>query len=1196
MKYSDFIKGNKEFQSSINIQYDLNNLKKIDGYIPTSDTVKILKDYLYSLFDDNINRATVLVGPYGKGKSHLLLVLLTIMMCDKNNEHILSLINKISEIDPECSKLAKDALNNKKYLPIIINFNSEDLNQAFLVAINHALKEIGAEDILPNTYFEAALNVLKGWENYSSTINKFKKLVKEKCNLTYTKIKNKLKDFDNEAYSIFKDVFFDMTSGIEFNPMINTDVVKMIEEINYKLKEQYNYDGIIIVFDEFSKFIESSEDSNNTKDLKILQDIAELSGRSKKPQLHLVCITHKTINEYISRIPEEKIDAWKTIEGRFTEKYFISSSQQNYELIANAINKTKKFDDYYSKHEEEIKKLTENATELFMYEYDDYLKNIVKGCFPLSPYTTYCLPIVSEKVAQNERTLFTYLSKNEENSLLGKVAENKGELNFIKLDSLYDYFEPLFKKETFNDLIHEIYLKVNGALKIAFYDIDKEIIKTLGIIYIINDFNSLAPNIHTLSNILGYSKEKIQDEVEKLVHEDNILIKKRSTDFIDFMPTSTVKINSKIKEISEIKYSEPNVSKILSDIVGLKYILPKRYNDEYKMIRYFKRVFMTVNELSAYSSSEQILSEYNSDGIILDIICLSKEEIEQAKYSLNYLNDNRILIVIPKKIYNIAKDLSEYEAINELLNDVELIKEDNRVKEQLDFLKEDLEAKVFKYIDNNYNLSSNNCKLYSIENKSYTNLTSNKLSELLSKICKCNFNKTPVINNELINKNKISSPVLKARDSIVNLILNNEFLDFDYNKSALECTLFRATLVNTNIIYNEKNIDENLLGVLDKIKEFLISAENKNLSFKNLYFSLQGLKDGIGMRKGIIPIFIAWIFKEYKDEIIIYRKSGRSKKEVLLDCNTINKINEKPEDYEIKVEKGTEEKRRYLKSLKNLFKDYMPKHSFGNKFIDITKAMQLWYQSLSLFSKNHTKKIDINVDYKDFVDIDDKLINFKKELLKFDLNSRQFIFEKIPKILQNSSCDKCINDLKYYKNYLEKRDKNVKKYLIDKTVKMLDVNYEGTFIGTLNCWYSKLNTEKIKHLYDGTTNNFLEFLHDTGTDDIKAIEKIAFIFTKLAIEDWNDDTFHIYFSNLNDTIEKINNYKVPKGEDSKNEIKIIFNTENKEKIEKTFNEIEISTNGKLLLNELEDAFDEFSDSIDDNEKRNILINLLKQYM
>ena len=41
MKYADFIKGNEGFQYSINIQYDLMNPNKINGYIPTRKSVEI---------------------------------------------------------------------------------------------------------------------------------------------------------------------------------------------------------------------------------------------------------------------------------------------------------------------------------------------------------------------------------------------------------------------------------------------------------------------------------------------------------------------------------------------------------------------------------------------------------------------------------------------------------------------------------------------------------------------------------------------------------------------------------------------------------------------------------------------------------------------------------------------------------------------------------------------------------------------------------------------------------------------------------------------------------------------------------------------------------------------------------------------------------------------------------------------------
>ena len=116
MKYADFIKGNEGFQYSINIQYDLMNINKIKGYIPTRKSVEILKEYLLNNVVDDRDKATVLIGPYGKGKSHLLLVLLGLMCGDNEIKELGDLVNKIKAIDNTCSELAMNVLNNKKCL------------------------------------------------------------------------------------------------------------------------------------------------------------------------------------------------------------------------------------------------------------------------------------------------------------------------------------------------------------------------------------------------------------------------------------------------------------------------------------------------------------------------------------------------------------------------------------------------------------------------------------------------------------------------------------------------------------------------------------------------------------------------------------------------------------------------------------------------------------------------------------------------------------------------------------------------------------------------------------------------------------------------------------------------------------------------------------------------------------------------
>ena len=67
MKYKDYISVNENFQYSVNLQFDINNISKIKEYIPTKDGCELLNQYFNSVVNSK-NRATTLIGPYGKGK------------------------------------------------------------------------------------------------------------------------------------------------------------------------------------------------------------------------------------------------------------------------------------------------------------------------------------------------------------------------------------------------------------------------------------------------------------------------------------------------------------------------------------------------------------------------------------------------------------------------------------------------------------------------------------------------------------------------------------------------------------------------------------------------------------------------------------------------------------------------------------------------------------------------------------------------------------------------------------------------------------------------------------------------------------------------------------------------------------------------------------------------------------------------
>ena len=110
MRLSDLIKIDNRFEKAINLGLDLNSQEKIDHYIPTRSAMNILGDYIDSVRVFSGNRARVLIGPYGKGKSHLLLILLAILS-QEQNVNLSDLFHRMEIVNPEVAKAARTVMD-----------------------------------------------------------------------------------------------------------------------------------------------------------------------------------------------------------------------------------------------------------------------------------------------------------------------------------------------------------------------------------------------------------------------------------------------------------------------------------------------------------------------------------------------------------------------------------------------------------------------------------------------------------------------------------------------------------------------------------------------------------------------------------------------------------------------------------------------------------------------------------------------------------------------------------------------------------------------------------------------------------------------------------------------------------------------------------------------------------------------------
>ena len=143
MSYIDFVSVNTKFKSSVNLQYDLYNEEKILQYVPTTDLCDVIEKYIDSICSGS-NNSTLLAGPYGKGKSYLMLMI-TYLLSKRTNKGLFNKIaSKIGKINKTLeNKLRKIDEEGLAFLPVIINNSSDDIDKNFMVSLNNALKFAG---------------------------------------------------------------------------------------------------------------------------------------------------------------------------------------------------------------------------------------------------------------------------------------------------------------------------------------------------------------------------------------------------------------------------------------------------------------------------------------------------------------------------------------------------------------------------------------------------------------------------------------------------------------------------------------------------------------------------------------------------------------------------------------------------------------------------------------------------------------------------------------------------------------------------------------------------------------------------------------------------------------------------------------------------------------------------------------------
>lgn len=1186
MLYSDLIRQETEYTYSANIQFDIENDKKLARFIPNETTIELFREYFIDTIRTNPNHhSRILYGSYGTGKSHFLTVLsLLLSKSFTNGVAFETFLTRVKEFDVNLAQDMSSFVNDnarKPFLIVPIVFDFEDFERCIYFSLTKKLDSIGVS-VRFKTFYTQALEQLSKWKENEESLNRLLSTC-EKEKIDLTGLEKSLAVFDGKAEAVFNRLFNKMTFGVNFVCEVSNlteSLTQATEEISDK------YAGMVFIFDEFGRYIE-----DNIKKIKVraIQDFAEFCDHGNGNN-HIILVSHKEISLYTQRISKTLSNEWKKIEGRYKATPINDKQDQCLSLIKSVLIKEEEpWTAFKQKYNSELQAMYNEALDFHGFLVDVARHdNPFEGGFPLHPISLYALDKLSKKVAQNERTFFTYLASREENSLYRFLTTHEDDaFAFVGIDEIYDYFE-LSIKSLQSDSSYEWYKKLQTALsknKSNTYDNTPEvkILKVIAAVGVINDSSVLVANKKTITSVINLPKDIVSNAIDALC-EKKILKYSGSYDRYDFFDSSIYDVDKMISEESVLIKDERVVKTLNEDFINFV-LYPHQYNNEYKISRVFVPVFALEDDLSRKNLGNPYGKYY--DGLLVFVLGDENSNVEQVVQTSRDID--RSIIVMNTDTQALKDAVKQYIAISYLESQkAKYTAKDPSFEKELQYYKDEACEQIFRQIavwkstyDDSFTIASNG------ELKPSIHMYSD-LPFLASEIMSGVYSKTLIVNNELINKNVVSGSISSAKKIALREMLKGETPESYYGLSVLspEYISVRSVLAKNAFITPENPIEINALANGDTphvainscLQAFIERAKNEEVEFGELYKELKSAP--YGLRDGYLSLLLANALLKHRKSLII--SSHGNEQEITVEL--FEDIIKRPDDFSFTIASWTKKELDYLDALEQLFSDYVdPNNLSKNRLKAIYEAMFSHYKNVSKFARTTQQ----------YVTTETKA--YRKLLEKSYSSYSEFIFKKLKTI--GGSYDGSLAAIKAIKLELESAINQLCVDLAHNICTLFDAETNTSLAKLLSQKYKNEWVVKRQKSFDYCTNAFLEFT-STVVDselDCNVIVSLSKSLTGFELMYWSDSHKAEFLDKLKDIKGKLDAYQV-KSSLGETETKMTLRTSDGQEKSVVFDRSDLSPLSQTIKNKINATFNNYGMSVTYDDKVQVLLSLIEDLM
>jgi len=808
----------RRYTRSINLERDLSDAESLKGYVITATAEEALKRVVNGLAEPQTPHTWMLTGVYGAGKSAF--------------GHFLASL--CSSAKKEMRKRAQELLHAARVEKRLVRRIEQTLPEKGLVrAVVTAQREPVSHAVV-----RALLGgVTHFWPATSNALYEFNLKL---CDIQERQAKGK---------------------AVE-----NREILQLIREI-----AATSQTGMLLVIDELGKCLEHAAQQSGVGDLYLLQQIAELPNDKGAP-VYLIGMLHQAFSEYGYGLGSVERNEWAKIQGRFEEISFTASAAQMAQMIGQVILREKdaRLDRALARRAEDWRGRLGKIIEI-----KELTAQVFDAAFPLHPTASLALPQLCIRYAQNDRSLFTFLTSAEPHSLqtwLNETGRRDEQIPLLKIDRLYDYFIDSVGIGMAGRPNLQRWAEVKSLIDDHRNDVadDLRMLKTIGILNLASVGGFLKASRELVALSLcdapdGREEERHWNKTLDRLLERGLVSYRSQIDELRIWEGSDFDIEVAVRE--QIERRREPLPALLADACPLRPVVAQRHSYQTGALRFFERQYL--------DDQSDLTALRCEDGECDGLIGYWVDDAAPALVPAQTADSKPLVLVEVGRVETLRRRALELAALRRVQTEAAELQADGIARREVRYrvtqarqMLDEVFAQTVEGGDPVRCWIAGRTELLPLRKA---------LNSRLSSLCDAVYHQGLTLLSEHINRRELTSQGAKASRQVIEAMIERaNVARLGLSGDGPEVSVYYSALERTGIHRAEDGVygfhtprDGRVRKVWDAIESFCLSAKDRPVSLDQLYHKLK--LPPYGVKSGVIPLLFAAVILKHADDVSLYK-------------------------------------------------------------------------------------------------------------------------------------------------------------------------------------------------------------------------------------------------------------------------------------------------------------------------------------